>query len=155
MATVLPVVVVLICVISCGVDTKIENREAPWLLHHPKHMTLTRTPTTEISRVKSQISDGTFGYQHNMSHPKDVSQYMKNRRQKTNTNSAVVEGFLHQETSTSRMVRSYQGAIHSVVVEGKFGVDLTRKINKTFEYLFEFTYNATELQVSKIILTER
>lgn len=37
--------------------------------------------------------------------------------------------------------------IHSVVLQGTFGEDLTMKTNKTTEYLIEYLYNATALKV--------
>lgn len=56
--------------------------------------------------------------------------------------------------ATSRTNRGFQGTIHSVVVEGKFGHPLTQNINKTLEYLFEFTYNSTVLEVCEAIFLE-
>lgn len=60
-----------------------------------------------------------------------------------------VEGVRKRANMTSRTDGGFHGTIHSVVVEAKFGVPLTQNINQSFEYLFEFTYNASMLQVSE------
>ncbi|XP_037772501.1 SID1 transmembrane family member 1-like [Penaeus monodon] len=43
--------------------------------------------------------------------------------------------------------------IHSVVLQGTFGEDLTMKTNKTTEYLIEYLYNATSLKKRAIRVT--
>ena len=121
MASLLPVFAAVICLMICGVNTTVTH--------------LTKKPFTETAADKSLINNGTYEYQYNMSHLKDLSH-------KAGVN------------VTSGMVAGHKEAIHSVVIEGTFGVDLTKKINETFEYLFEFLYNATELEVSLIALIE-
>lgn len=57
---------------------------------------------------------------------------------------------VHKETGVHYgMDTGHREAIHSVVLEGKIGEHITKKINETFEYLIEFTYNVTELEVSR------
>lgn len=65
---------------------------------------------------------------------------------------------LHQERSyvthrsAGSQISGYEQIIHSIVIEGKFGKEITRVINRTSEYLIEFIYNATELEVSQLTL---
>lgn len=78
----------------------------------------------------------------------DDSQKLIEREQKHGYGPPIPQLKLEQEEIlTSRTGNGFQGAIHSVVIEGKFGHPLTQNINKTFEYLFEFTYNETRLEV--------
>ncbi|KAK8393036.1 hypothetical protein O3P69_013225 [Scylla paramamosain] len=131
--------VVVVCVVSCGVTGSTDNRDAPGTLpHHPRHT--------------SHISSGIQG--HVISSPKG-SQFMRNAELGRNvTYNGVSRGSIHNGTGVAYGVDTgHREAIHSVVLEGKFGEHITKKINETFEYLIEFTYNVTELESQAVRVT--
>lgn len=82
-------------------------------------------------------------------HPKQGEKIIDNSRLEPN--------YHHEKSMTTRSVaytnRGWEEVIHSVVIEGTFGVPIVEKINKTSEYLFEFIYNATELKTSAVRVT--
>ncbi|KAG0726020.1 SID1 transmembrane family member 1 [Chionoecetes opilio] len=122
MSTIISVaVVVLLCVASCV------DGNATEILDHSAQ--ISQKFSTRIPDI--EISDDTYEYRHNTSFEHD--------------------GQYGNRTPASPVAKMYRGTIHSVVIEGKLGVDITLKINKTFEYLFEFTYNATELEVFQAV----
>ncbi|MPC97308.1 hypothetical protein E2C01_092618 [Portunus trituberculatus] len=125
-------IVVVGCVVICGgVMGSPDNRDAPDTLHHhPGH-------TSHIEGHVMSSPEGTL--------------FMRNAELGRNDlYKGVTRASIHNGMGVANgMDTGHREAIHSVVLEGKFGEHITKKINETFEYLIEFTYNVTVLEVSK------
>lgn len=142
MAFVLPIIA-LLCVLTRGNDGAAAGDTPP--LSHPQHYVVSQAS-------ERPLFNGYVPVPHLNKHNDD--QILEGRDRERGHGHIVSQvDLVLKANMTSRTGGGFHGTIHSVVVEGKFGVPLTQNINQTFEYLFEFTYNASMLESEAVRVT--
>lgn len=127
--------------------------------HHHYHST---PPTTRGQSLSPHSPKGQYLVPHSgeglASDPVSEDSSVLPVRDGTNSDRKTGDGTGKLEGDVERGLRSVASVspkpgpkdiINSVVVQGEFGKDISREINKTSEYLIEFMYNTSVLQVCR------